>query len=795
MIERFVAFFGHFYQPPRFNPWTEHVDLDPTAYPFHDWNERVDFECYTANAWIPVYGAEGWVEGVVSNYSRINFSFGPILLTWLRERRPEVYKAIVEADAESISRYGRGAAIAQPYAHIIMPLASRLYRELAIYWGVRFFEDTFGRPPEGFWLPEAAVDYETLEILVDNGIKFVILAPHQISTVKVGGRWLEYGRADPRVAYRILLPSGRSIAAIVYDGEISREVSFGDLLEDGGRLASRILGSFNDLLQEPQIITVASDGEAFGHHKKGGAIELAKALDIIEGSGEARLTSIARFLEVNPPRVKAKIAVNTSWSCPHGVERWRSECGCASEIRPGWRQTWRTPLRKAIDMLSAETLKAYEELGPALFKDHYEALRNYYMVLSLRSPGVLAGFLEFHLKDKSLEPSIKALKILEAVRHSLLSQSSDAWFFEDLGRPEPFQVLRHAARTIELLEELDYANVEEAFKSLIGEASSNTGEQGATLYRKAKDHRVDLLKAAAIYAVRRSVGLAGREMMLYSFSFSETRRDSFNDLHLGIINVLSLTTMDQATIHYALVKLGPTDIYVGTGFLDKPEVYMNLLRKTVGALEEGSQAKLINTLEEAFKPNVYTLQELPADEQALVAGIAASEVLRSIAPPVDSWLQSLTSIAKFYRLRRLPEPGELKATLSYALNTRLLEELSRPSPDWARVRGGLKLGEDLGLTLYPDVKTTLAAKVANALNNLYRDPQDIHTLITLHETVKASLSAGLSLEDFSNARVWIAVLKRRYYLDFKRAAEAGDEAMWRWVKAFAKLSEILKVRV
>ncbi len=794
MIEKFVAFFGHFYQPPRFNPWTEHVDLDPTAYPFHDWNERVDSECYSVNAWIPVYGVDGWVEGVVSNYSRINFSFGPILLTWLREKRPEVFKAIVEADAESISRYGRGVAIAQPYAHIIMPLAPRLYRELSVYWGVRFFEDTFGRPPEGFWLPEAAVDYETLEILVDNGVKFVILAPHQISTVKVGGRWLEYSKADPRVAYRISLPSGRSLAAVVYDEGISRELSFGDLLEDGGKLASRILGSYNELLQEPQIITVASDGEVFGHHKKNGARELAKALDIIDSSGEARLTSIARFLEVNPPRIKAKIAANTSWSCPHGVERWKSECGCASEIRPGWRQDWRAPLRKAIDMLSLETLKAYEELGPTLFKDHYRALQDYYMVVSLRSPGVLAGFLEFHLKDRDVESSIKALKILEAVRHSLLSQSSDAWFFEDLGRPEPFQVLRHAARTVELLKELGYDSVEEAFTSLIGEASSNTGERGTIIYRRAIGHRVDLLKAAAIYAVRRSIGLAGKEMTLYSFSFSETRRDSFRELHLGIVNALSLTTMDQATIHYALIKLGPTDIYVGTGFLDKPEVYINLLRKTVRALEEGSQAKLLNTLEEAFQPSIYTLQELPADEQALVAEVAASEALRSLAPPIDSWLQSLTSIVKFYRLRRLPEPEELKATLSHTLNTRLLEELFRPSPDWARIRGCLKLVENLGLTLYPDVKTVLAAKIAKTINNLYRDPQDTSTLTALHDTVEASLSAGLSLEDLSSARVLMAVLKRRYYSDFKRAAEAGDEAMWRWVKAFANLSEILKVR-
>ncbi|HEX9147867.1 MAG TPA: glycoside hydrolase, partial [Thermoanaerobaculia bacterium] len=336
-MNRFVTVHGHFYQPPRENPWTGEVDQEVTARPFHDWNERITAECYAPNA---------------PNYSRMSFNFGPTLLAWLEANAVEAYRAILEADRASRERFsGHGSAIAQAYNHAILPLANRRDKITQVAWGIRDFEHRFGRRPEGMWLPETAVDDATLEALAAEGIAFTILAPSQAAAVREpASRWMEIqgGGIDPREAYRVPLPSGRTISVFFYDGGLSHGIAFGEIARGGEDFARALLSRF-DSRSGPQLVHVATDGETYGHHFRGGERTLGEALERVEDSGHARLTNYGEFLERFPPRLEAQIVPNSSWSCAHGVGRWSDECGCSAGAAVS--HPWRRPLREALDWL------------------------------------------------------------------------------------------------------------------------------------------------------------------------------------------------------------------------------------------------------------------------------------------------------------------------------------------------------------------------------------------------------------------------------------------------------------
>ena len=797
MTDKFVVFFGHFYQPPRFNPWLEFVDFDSSASPFHDWNERVAFECYSRLHRAPLHDESGWVTGFINLYSRISFSFGPILLEWLKSRLPKVYNAIIEADKESASREGHGNAIAQPYAHIIMPLADKRYRELAVSWGVRFFEKTFERYPEGFWLPEAAVDNETLEILVDYGIKFVVLAPHQIGEVRVGDRWIRVSGVDPRAAYRVILPSGRSIAAVVYDSSLSAGVSFGDLLDDGRVLASRILESFSDILQGPQLVSIATDGETYGHHKRRGVEELAKAIELLESSGEVRVSNYASFISRAPPRMKARVAERTSWSCPHGVERWRANCGCGSEIRPGWTQEWRGPLRRAVDWLSMEALKAYESIASKLLKDPWGAALNYIDVVYDRSLSSTARFLEGNLAGAG-DPvaAVKALKALEALRNALLAQSSDAWFFEDLYRPEVYQILRHAGRALELLESLGFKGLMDTFKTLLREAISNTGVRGDEILEYSLKSRVDFRRLTALYAVKSALGLVGSEARVYSYRVSRSRSDRVTlgaaTVDLGIATVISEVTMEQETLYYAAVSLGGWDFYVGVGPLERPEDYTELLETLRGRLPLGAGSTAISLVNEAFKGHVYTVADLPVDDLVDVVSWVISKSKVLLRESLEASLSSITPLLAFLKRAGGRIPSYMEYSLLALLHMRLEECIE--NLDVSCLEETLSASRGLGLEVR-GVGELLASKLRDVLESLALEPSRIDKLELALNISRLAASLGVSEGYLEGARVAVAELRDRLYHNMLVAARLGDELAWRWVKLFTSLAETLRVRV
>ena len=402
-MERFLCVHGHFYQPPRESAWLEQIEIQDSAYPYHDWNERIAAECYTPNSESRILDSERFITKIVNNYSQISFNFGPTLLSWMQRSVPATYEAILEADRQSRDRFsGHGSALAQAYNHMIMPLANRRDKATQVLWGLKDFEHRFGRAAEGMWLPETAVDIETLEVLADHGVTYTVLAPRQAARIRAKDRkeWTDVSgeTVDPTTAYIQRLPSGRSMILFFYDGPIAKAIAFEGLLSSGETLASRLTSGFAEERDWPQLMHIAVDGETFGHHHRFGDMALAYALEHIEANHLARITNYAEFLELNPPTHEVEIFENSSWSCVHGVERWRSDCGCNSGGHHHWNQAWRGPLRDSLDWLRDTVAPLYEQAAAKYVKEPWAARDDYIELILNRSSENAVAFLDRHTR-------------------------------------------------------------------------------------------------------------------------------------------------------------------------------------------------------------------------------------------------------------------------------------------------------------------------------------------------------------------------------------------------------------
>ncbi len=469
---RYLCIHGHFYQPPRENPWTEEVERQPSAQPYHDWNERITQECYRPNARL-------------GNYAWMSFDFGPTLLSWLQRKAPDVYGEVLQADRVSAGRFsGHGSAMAQPYNHMILPLANHRDRVTQVCWGIRDFEFRFGTLPEGMWLPETAVDLETLEILAERKVRFTVLAPHQAARVRplAGGAWREVhgGKVDTTTAYVQRLPSGRQIALFFYHAPLSHGVAFEELLKSGERLAHGLLAAFPaEEGGEPRLVSIAADGESYGHHHRGGERALAEALARIRSGASARITNYGEFLESHPAKWEAQIAEKSSWSCSHGIDRWWSDCGCNSGAHKGWSQAWRTPLRNALDWLRDEVAPLFEQEAGRFFTDPWAARDRYVDLLLDRSAEARERFFSEQAARALSEDEKQRLQaLLEQQRQALLMYTSCGWFFDDLAGIEAMQVLQYAGRAIALAEKLFRRELEPHFLAILAQGRSNRPECG-----------------------------------------------------------------------------------------------------------------------------------------------------------------------------------------------------------------------------------------------------------------------------------------------------------------------------
>ncbi|MBT6408870.1 MAG: DUF3536 domain-containing protein [Nitrospina sp.] len=444
----------------------EAITHQESAYPFHDWNERINAECYAPNAGARILDEKDVVTERVNNYSRISFDFGPTLLSWMESKAPDTYQAILDADKISREKFsGHGSAMAQCYSHMIMPLASSKDKYTQVYWGIRDFEFRFKRLPEGMWLPETAVDLETLEIMADLGIRFTILAPHQADR--------PHGELDINQPYSVRLGAGKSINVFFYNGSLSQSLAFENLLRDGKCFAEKLMQT-NDA-EGPQLLSVATDGETYGHHHKFGDMALAFALKYIDNQTDARLTNFAEYLQKFPPQEEIKIVEETSWSCAHGVERWNSHCGCETGGHHEWNQNWRGPLREALDWLQGRVNSIFVEVSKGLIENPWE-MRNRYIDICINRCDRDSFFSE---QSRLEEPEkIVVLKLLELQRHAMLMYTSCGWFFNDISGIETEQILLYAGKAIQLAEELSGDALEPRFLELLEPAESNIPEKG-----------------------------------------------------------------------------------------------------------------------------------------------------------------------------------------------------------------------------------------------------------------------------------------------------------------------------
>lgn len=483
MANKFVCIHGHFYQPPRENPWRDEIEEQPSAAPYHDWNVRVTEECYQPNTHSMIVNQGGPSTQLVNNYEKISFNFGPTLLSWMKDSYPQVLQSIIEADQKSkLSFHGHGNAIAQAYHHLIMPLANYQDKLTEICWGIEDFNYYFNRKPEGLWLPETAVDLETLDVIQACGIKFTILSPRQAKRVRRIGdeEWsetLETGRP-----YLQRLPSGNSIVLFFYDGAISQAVAFENLLTDGGNFAQRLIQSVSST--SCNILNhIATDGESYGHHHAFGDMSLAYALQCLEKSGEIHLTNYAHFIEIQPPEYEVEIHPNSSWSCCHGIERWQSNCGCHQ--RDDWQQTWRGPLRTALDWLRDTLIPQYIASTARYFRDPWQARNDYIKVIHHRN--YFSQFIQEQVtKNITQAEKLQLLTWLELQRYALLMYTSCGWFFDEISGLETVQILRYASRVIELARQLTGNNYEPEFIRCLSMAPSNLEEyhDGGVVYQR-----------------------------------------------------------------------------------------------------------------------------------------------------------------------------------------------------------------------------------------------------------------------------------------------------------------------
>ena len=576
MTDKYLCIHGHFYQPPRENPWINAIEYQASASPYHDWNERITRECYGPNTRARLHGEQGHILKLINNYEYMSFDFGPTLLSWLEKAHPWIYGQILAADRLSQERFqGHGNALAQVYNHIIMPLASRRDKLTQIRWGLADFKHRFGRPAEGMWLSETAVDTETLILMAEEGVKFTVLSPTQAQSVRpltgsakdIPWQDVRGGRINPTRPYRVLLGRGERpfIDVFFYDGPVSRAVAYEKLLASGEDLLARIEEAFGAHNDGPELVSLATDGESYGHHFKFGDLALSWLFHHIEQGGEIKSTNYGLFLEKFPPLDEVKIVENSSWSCVHGVERWRADCGCSVSQTPEWNQAWRAPLREGLDWLADELRGVFEERGGRLFKDPWKA-RDEYITLFLNSTAQeRERFIKRHSAGSlGSEEQIEAFQLLEFQRMALYMFTSCGWFFDDISRLEPVQVLKYAARAVELAEPWVNKDLEAGLMKYLAKARSNDPDyrDGKYVYDdQVRPTRIDPSRATAHFALTGLAdGVSGEGSL-----FSETVRP-LSELHL--------------TGGEAQAVLGQTEVVeVGTG-RERIRVYLAMRGET-----------------------------------------------------------------------------------------------------------------------------------------------------------------------------------------------------------------------
>lgn len=686
----YVTVHGHFYQPPRENPYLDTIERQPSAYPYHDWNERIHHECYRPNAFARVLNDQGELLGIVNNFEYLSFNVGPTLMSWLERYDVEVYQRILEADSKSAERLdGHGNAIAQVYNHIIMPLANEQDKYTQIRWGKEDFRSRFGHDPEGMWLAETAVDRATLEVLVAEGIKFIVLAPSQAERCRpipgaldTDPQWHEVGgsQIDPTRPYRCFLDEGKYkyIDIFFYDGPISRDMGFDDVLSNSQHFTSRLGQAVRGDHRPSQLIAVATDGETFGHHKGGTEKCLAFAFAQEMSKRGWQVTNFAHYLSLHQPTWEVELKPVTAWSCAHGVERWQSDCGCAGG--GGWHQKWRQPLRESLNWLRDQLADIYAGVGSDFFTEPWLARDEYIEIVLDRSPANVEQFLSRHqCRHLSPDEQIDALRLLEMQRHTLLMFTSCGWFFEEISRPEGVQILRYAARAIELAGDVTGTQLEAEFVQRLAAAPSNVElfKNGAEVYQQlVTSAQIGLEQVASHYALTSLFTDFPAEHRLYCYQTTQLdyQRQEMGALTLAVgqLRLVSEITRETTQWVFAVLHLGGWDFHCCIQPFSGRRDYSEIKHKLFAALEQASAAKVIVAMTQSFGEQYFSLENLFAEERHRIMRQLSAETKNRLDQLYTQVYRDNYGVLKAFHRDELPVPQELQVAAEIALSHRCL---------------------------------------------------------------------------------------------------------------------------
>jgi alpha-amylase/alpha-mannosidase (GH57 family) len=672
---------GHFYQPPRENPWTEEVAAEPSAAPFHDWNERIAAECYRPNGWARVLDEHGSVTDIVNNYEHLSFNIGPTLMSWLETQCADVYERVLDADRE------RGGAIAQAYSHPILPLSNERDVRTQVRWGMADFERRFGRRAQGLWLPETAVNDDVLRVLVEEGVGFTILAPSQALEVRAldgdDGEWIDV--SDGSIAtgppHRWFHPDDRDrwIDLVFYDGPISHDLAFGLTGLSSQELVRRVV----DAAADGTPVVVATDGETFGHHHKFADRALAYAFTHEASAAGVRVLNTAALVDEVPPTHQVHVR-ESAWSCAHGVGRWKEDCGCSTGGRPDWNQAWRAPLRRALDVLRDHALEVFERRGSGVLRDPWVARDAYIdVILGRRS---IDDFLSEHRGDE--HDDVAALTLLEAQRHALLMYTSCGWFFNDLAGIETLQVLRYAARLMDLVGEIGEPAPVDHFLDVLAEGVSNDPDEGdgrAIWHRHVDPTRVDAERVVAHLALVHVLERQDPTPTVGPFDVSDHEGALVERGPLvgcGGRLVLTHRRTRRRTEHvYAAVHMGGLEVFGATRAPD-PGRDEQLFEQVAELVSSGARVStVLRLLAEGVGPREFGLDSALPDAADQLVASAAGQLIDRFAATYAQLYDDHRPRLNALLTAGYPLPPELRAPAEFALAHRLENDIADVGED------------------------------------------------------------------------------------------------------------------
>ncbi len=807
---RYICIHGHYYQPPRENAWLEYVEVQESAHPFHDWNERITAECYEPNVSSRILGGDDNIIEIVNNYSNISFNIGPSLLYWLEKNSKDVYNGILKADKLSQLNFGgHGSALAQVYNHIIMPLASKRDKVTQVIWGIKDFESRFKRKPEGMWLAETAVDTETLEVLAEQGILFTILSPYQAKSFKKLGakKWTASKDAsiDTSRPYKCNLPSGKSISLYFYDAKASQAVAFDGLLFNGKKFGDTLCQGFDDKNKNPQLVHIATDGESYGHHHRHGDMALAYALDYIEYNNYANLTNYGEFLELFPPEYEAQIVENSSWSCYHGVERWRADCGCNSGGKGDWNQKWRKPLREAFDWLNEEVSKNYiKEISRFIDVEDAWDLRNDFIDVILDRSIENADSLILKYVGNTLEGKERTtfIRLLEASRQCLLMYTSCGWFFDEISGIETVQILQYANRAIQLVEIETETKLTDQFLALLKKAPSNMPEYetGKEVYLQlVEPKRLTLSSVGMHYAVASLFEEYPNELDIYNYRAKSKMFDRLEagnmKLAVGFTEVVSKVTYSNKQFAFAVVYLGQNHI-IGNFSEEMTEVeFLKMQHELTNAFSKSQLAELIGKMQEYFGEEKFTLRNLFKDNRKKVLDKIVEKGIDSAEAAYREIFNDNYNLMNMLREDKLPIPQLLKNNFKMVVNNEIigffetvnsnplrLEKLTRDAIKWE-----VELNkEDIEFVAEPQILELMKMVKDDPSENLYLN--NMNRIFKQLEELKIQPDWWKVQNEYFN-------LSKELLSDKEMAAEVGNKEDLEWLSEFKRVGEHIKVQL